>query len=134
MQFVPTSLTLIYSILSSEKSGIWNPNILLNILFSKLICAEVSKMTVASKQVFHQTVNAQNSMLTRQIHDQGKNYFLNWILRFQPTRAIVGPSQSVQWFDILSTCFWENEKRKLEYHTISRRPKNIWIVQNFIND
>ena len=33
-------------------------------------------MTVASKQVFHQTVNDQNSMLTRQIHDQGKNYFL----------------------------------------------------------
>ena len=46
-----------------------------NILFSKFICAEVSKMTGASKQVFHQTVNAQNSMLTREIHDQGKNYF-----------------------------------------------------------
>ena len=75
MQFVPASLTSIYSIVSSDKSGIWNPNILLNILFSKLICAEVSKMTGASKQVFHQTVNAQNSMLTRQIHDQGKNYF-----------------------------------------------------------
>ena len=75
MQFVSASLTSIYCIDSSEKSGFWNPNILLNNIFSKLICAEVSKMTGASKQVFHQTVNAQNSMLTRQIHDQGKNYF-----------------------------------------------------------
>ena len=71
MQFVPTSLTLIYSIVLSEKSGSWNHNNLLNIIFSKLICAEVSKMTGASKQVFHQTVNA-NSMLTKEIHDQGK--------------------------------------------------------------
>ena len=50
-----------------------------NILSSKLICAEVSRMTGPSKQVFHQTVNAQNSMLTRQIHDQGKDYFFNRI-------------------------------------------------------
>ena len=46
--------------------------------FSKLVCAEVSKITGASKQVFHQTVNAQNSMLTKEIHDQGKiNLILN---------------------------------------------------------
>ena len=79
MQFVPASLTSIYSIVLSEKSGNWNHNNLLNIIFSKLICAEVSKMTGASKQVFHQTVKAQNSMLTRQIHDQGKDYFFNRI-------------------------------------------------------
>ena len=79
MQFVPASLTSIYSIVLSEKSGNWNHNNLINIIFSKLICAEVSKMTGASKQVFHQTVNAQNSMLTRQIHDQGKNYFFTAI-------------------------------------------------------
>ena len=41
-------------------------------IFSKLVCAEVSKTTSASKRVFHQTVHAQNSMLTKEIHDQGK--------------------------------------------------------------
>ena len=40
--------------------------------FSKMVCAEVSKTTGASKRAFHQTVNAQNSMLTKEIHDQGK--------------------------------------------------------------
>ena len=45
--------------------------------FSKLVCAEVSKITGASKRAFHQTVNA-NSMLTKEIHDQGKiNLILN---------------------------------------------------------
>ena len=43
-----------------------------NIYLSKLVCAEVSKITGDSKQVIHQTVNAQNSMLTKEIHDQGK--------------------------------------------------------------
>ena len=39
--------------------------------------AEESKTTRASKRVFHQTVHAQNSMLTKEIHDQGKlNKFL----------------------------------------------------------
>ena len=47
-------------------------HILLNILFSKLIYAEVSKTTGATKRVFHQTMNAQNSVLTKEIHDQGK--------------------------------------------------------------
>ena len=49
--------------------------------FSKLVCAEVSKITGASKQVFHQTVNA-NSMLTKEIHDQGK---INLILKLTVT-------------------------------------------------
>ena len=44
----------------------------LNILLSKLICAEVSKTAGSPERVFHQTVNAQNSMLTMEIHDQGK--------------------------------------------------------------
>ena len=44
----------------------------LNIHFSKLVCAEVSKLTGDSKQVIHQTVYAQNSVLSKQIHDQGK--------------------------------------------------------------
>ena len=35
------------------------------------MCAEVSKRS--DKPVYHQTVHAQNSMLTKQIHDQGKN-------------------------------------------------------------
>ena len=48
--------------------------------FSKLVYAEVSKITGASKQVFHQTVNAQNSMLTKEIHDQGK---INLILKLK---------------------------------------------------
>ena len=43
-----------------------------NFLFSKLVCAEISKKMGASKRVFHQTVNAQNSMLSKEIHDQGK--------------------------------------------------------------
>ena len=47
-----------------------------NYSFSKLVCAEVSKTTGASKRVFHQTVNAQNSMLTKEIHDQGKINFI----------------------------------------------------------
>ena len=48
------------------------------IFFSKLVCAEVSKTIGTSKRVFHQTVNAQNSMLTKEIHDQGKiNLILN---------------------------------------------------------
>ena len=55
--------------LDSRSSG---PDGLLIILFSKLVCAEVSKITGATKRVFHQTVNAQNSMLTKEIHDQGK--------------------------------------------------------------
>ena len=55
-----------------ENSRIWTPDILLIILSSKLVCAEVSEATGASKRVFHQTVNAQNSMLTKEIHDQGK--------------------------------------------------------------
>ena len=44
----------------------------LNIYFSKLICAEISQMAGASNRVFHQTVNSQNSMLSKEIHDQGK--------------------------------------------------------------
>ena len=44
--------------------------------FSKMVCAEVSKTTGASKRVFHQTVNAHNSMLTKEIHDQGKINFI----------------------------------------------------------
>ena len=47
----------------------------LNIYFSKLICAEISQMTGASNRVFHQTVNSQNSMLSKEIHDQGKKDF-----------------------------------------------------------
>ena len=54
--------------LDSRSSG---PDGLLIMLFSKLVCAEVSKITGATKRVFHQTVNAQNSMLTKEIHDQG---------------------------------------------------------------
>ena len=41
-------------------------------IFSKLVYAEVSRTTSASKRVFHQTVHAQNSILTKEIHDQGK--------------------------------------------------------------
>ena len=41
-----------------------------------MVCAEVSKTTGASKRAFHQTVNAQNSMLTKEIHDQGKINFI----------------------------------------------------------
>ena len=52
--------------------------------FSKLVCAEVSKITGASKRVFHQTINAQNSMLTKEIHDQGK---INLILNGRSSRA-----------------------------------------------
>ena len=55
----------------TRKSRIWTPDVSLVILFSKLVCAEVSKTTGASKRVFHQTVSAQNSMLTKEIHDQG---------------------------------------------------------------
>ena len=39
---------------------------------SKLVCAQVSKRTDDSNTVYHQTVNAQNSMITKEIHDQGK--------------------------------------------------------------
>ena len=49
-----------------------SPDYLSYNIFSKLVCAEVSKTTSASKRVFHQTVHAQNSMLTKEIHDQGK--------------------------------------------------------------
>ena len=45
---------------------------LLQKCFSKMVCAEVSQRSDNSKPVYHQTVNAQNSMLTREIHDQGK--------------------------------------------------------------
>ena len=55
-----------------EKFWILSLDAFLNILFSKLVCAEVSKKTDVSGQVFHQTVNAQNSMLSKEIHDQGK--------------------------------------------------------------
>ena len=48
----------------------------LNIHLSKLVCAEVSKITGDSKQVIHQTVNAKNSMLTKEIHDQGHLVFI----------------------------------------------------------
>ena len=41
------------------------------LFLSKLVYAEVSKTTSASKKVFHQTVHAQNSMLSKEIHDQG---------------------------------------------------------------
>ena len=54
-----------------------SPDCLSYNIFSKLVCAEVSKTTSASKKVFHQTIHAQNSMLTKEIHDQGKfNKFL----------------------------------------------------------
>ena len=49
-----------------------SPDYLSYIVFSKLVYAEVSKTTSASKRVFHQTIHAQNSMLTKEIHDQGK--------------------------------------------------------------
>ena len=52
--------------------GVESPDYLSYIVFSKLVYAEVSKTTSASKRVFHQTVHAQNSMLTKEIHDQGK--------------------------------------------------------------
>ena len=39
--------------------------------FSKLVYAEVSKQTTNSKRVYHQSINAQNSVLTKEIHDQG---------------------------------------------------------------
>ena len=51
-----------------------------SIFFSKLVCAEVSKTSGTSERVFHQTVNAQNSMLTKEIHDQGK---INFILKLK---------------------------------------------------
>ena len=35
------------------------------------MCAEVSKKSDKSKPVYHQSI--QNSMLTKEIHDQGKN-------------------------------------------------------------
>ena len=41
-----------------------------------MVCAEVSQMTGASNRVFHQTLNAQNSMLSKEIHDQGKKDFI----------------------------------------------------------
>ena len=50
------------------------------IFFSNLICAERSKTIGASKQVFHQTLNAQNSILTKEIHDQGKIIYLTTIV------------------------------------------------------
>ena len=63
-------------------------------IFSKLVYAEVSKTTSASKRVFHQTVHAQNSMLTKEIHDQGKlnkffgaNLFEHTIYRWSHIRA-----------------------------------------------
>ena len=37
------------------------------------MCAEVSQRSDNSKPVYHQTLNAQNSMLTKEIHDQGTN-------------------------------------------------------------
>ena len=49
-----------------------SPDYLSYNIFSKLVYAEVSKTTSASKRVFHQTVHAQNSILTKEIHDQGK--------------------------------------------------------------
>ena len=52
--------------------GVERPDCSSYIVFSKLVYAEVSKTTSASKRVFHQTVHAQNSMLTKEIHDQGK--------------------------------------------------------------
>ena len=52
-----------------------SPDYLSYNIFSKLVCAEVSKTTSASKRVFHQTVHAQNSMLTREIHDQGNTIY-----------------------------------------------------------
>ena len=76
-----------------RNSRIWTPNVLISsmfnhlvliisILFSKLVCAEVSKITGASKRVFHQTVNAQNSILTKEIHDQGKIIILKYFIIF----------------------------------------------------
>ena len=56
----------------TRTSRTWTSDVLLIILFSKLVCAEVSETTGESKRVFHQTVNPQNSVLTREIHDQGK--------------------------------------------------------------
>ena len=56
--------------------------LIISILFSKLVCAEVSKITGASKRVFHQTVNAQNSILTKEIHDQGKIIILKYFIIF----------------------------------------------------
>ena len=53
--------------------GVWTyTKTTINFIFSKLVCAEVSKITGVSESVFHQTVNAQNSMLTKEIHDQGE--------------------------------------------------------------
>ena len=41
-------------------------------MLSKLVCAQVSKTTGPSKRVFHQTIHAQNSVISKEIHDQGK--------------------------------------------------------------
>ena len=67
LKFRPQSWTGI-----SAKFWILFRDAFFNIHLSKLVCAEVSKITGNSKQVIHQTVNAQNSMLTKEIHDQCK--------------------------------------------------------------
>ena len=59
-----------------EKSRTWTPNFEFNVVLSKLVCAEVSKTTTASKRVFYKTVNDQNPMLTKEVHDQGKSSLL----------------------------------------------------------
>ena len=74
-----------------------SPDYLSYNIFSKLVYAEVSKTTSASKRVFHQTVHAQNSMLTKEIHDQGK---LNKFYLFDYT-IYYGPLFMVYFFDLI---------------------------------
>ena len=77
--------------------GVESPDYLSYIVFSKLVYAEVSKTTSASKRVFHQTVHAQNSMLTKEIHDQGK---FNRFYLFDYT-IYNGPLSMVYFFDLI---------------------------------
>ena len=48
-----------------------------NLIFSKMTFACLSQATATSKRVFHQTQNTfnriQNTFITDEIHDQGKN-------------------------------------------------------------
>ena len=67
LKFRPQSWTGI-----SAKFWILFRDAFFNIHFSKLVCAEISQMAGASNRVIHQTVNAHNSVLSKEIHDQGK--------------------------------------------------------------
>ena len=90
-------------------------NAQLNIYFSKLICAEISQMTGASNRVFHQTVNSQNSMLSKEIHDQGKKDFIF----FKLSRIIFYYTTKCEWRRHF-TCIDMHKNSKIQ-HSISLR-------------